>query len=128
MLLMAVQHVRDLVAWQKGIELVEAIYAASRAWPRDEMYGLTAQIRRAVVSVPSNIAEGQGRFGSNEFVHFLGMAHGSLMEVFTQIAVAQRLRYLRDAESALLLAQVDEVARIIHGLVLSIRNRGPRKK
>ncbi len=85
---------RDLIAWQKAMDLVTAVYQASASFPKDEMYGLTSQLRRAAVSVPSNIAEGQGRHGAAEFRHFLRQASGSLMELETQIMIAERLRYL----------------------------------
>jgi four helix bundle protein len=83
-----VRSYRDLIVWQKSIELVNAIYAATRSWPSEERYALTSQIRRAAVSVPSNIAEGQGRSSTNEFLKHLSIAYGSLMETETQITVA----------------------------------------
>jgi four helix bundle protein len=125
---MAVQRVRDLIAWQKGIDLVESVYVATRTWPREELYGLTSQIRRAAVSVPSNIAEGQGRFGTNEFVHHLGIAHGSLMEVFTQVTIAERLAFMQKEQATGLVNRIEEEARIINGLVGSLRAREPRKR
>lgn len=125
---MAVQHVRDLIAWQKGIELVERVYVATRDWPREELYGLTSQVRRAAVSVPSNIAEGQGRFGTNEFVHHLGIAYGSLMEVYTQITIAERLALMQKEHAVGLVARIEEEARIINGLVSSLRAREPKKR
>jgi four helix bundle protein len=125
---MAVQYVRDLIAWQKGIDLVESVYVATRTWPREELYGLTSQIRRAAVSVPSNIAEGQGRFGTNEFVHHLGIAHGSLMEVFTQVTIAERLAFMQKEQTTGLVNRIEEESRIINGLVGSLRAREPRKR
>ena len=85
---------RNLVAWQKGIDLCELIYRASADFPRHELYGLTSQIRRAAVSVPSNIAEGAGRITKGEFIQSIGHARGSLLELETQLIVAQRLGYL----------------------------------
>ena len=82
---------RDSIAWQKAMELSVAIYAATRAFPKEEIFGLTNQMRRAAVSVPSNIAEGKGRLTTGEFLHFLGMARGSLLEVQTQIELSLRL-------------------------------------
>ena len=78
---MAVKSYRELIAWQKGMELVETVYRASVSFPREEIYGLTAQIRRSAVSIPSNIAEGQGRNSTREFRNFLSIAHGSLCEM-----------------------------------------------
>jgi four helix bundle protein len=87
----AVQHYRELIVWQKAMNLVEAVYRMTDEFPKKEIYGLASQIQRAAVSVPSNIAEGQGRSSTREFLHFLSMAQGSLMEVETQITIAERL-------------------------------------
>ena len=89
---------RDLIAWQKAMDLVTAIYRATAGFPRDEIYGLTSQLRRAAVSIPSNIAEGQGRQSTREFIHFLSIAYGSLNEAQTQILIAERLKYLNDSD------------------------------
>jgi len=85
---------RDLVVWQKAMDLVTAIYRITAQFPREEMYGLTSQLRRAAVSIPSNIAEGQGRHGVLEFRHFLRQSCGSLMELETQTLIAERLGYI----------------------------------
>lgn len=87
------QNYRDLFAWQKAMDLVESVYRATRDWPKEEMYGLTNQVRRAVISVPANMAEGQGRSSTREFARYLSIAMGSLYEVETYASVAQRLRY-----------------------------------
>ena len=87
---------KDLVAWQKAMELVTATYRASANFPKDDLFGLTSQLRRAAVSIPSNIAEGQGRLSEKEFRYFLGQSRGSLMEVETQLQIAQNLGYLND--------------------------------
>ncbi len=115
-----VRSYRDLNAWRKAMDLVELVYAATRSWPKDEMYGLTNQIRRAVVSIPSNIAEGQGRGPSKEFLHYLRIARGSLLEVETQALIAQRLGYLQADVAEYLLSNTDEVSRLISGLARSI--------
>ena len=86
---MGSQNYRDLIVWQRAMELVELTYSTSRGFPREETFTLVAQVRRAAISIPSNIAEGQGRGGSNEFVRFLRIAHGSLRELETQFMVAQ---------------------------------------
>ena len=111
-----VRHYRDLTGWQKAMDLVEIVYEATRSWPRDEIYGLTNQIRRAVVSVPSNIAEGQGRNSPKEFMHHLSIARGSLLEVETQALIAQRLGYLQPQSAERILSSADEVSRLISGL------------
>jgi four helix bundle protein len=88
---------RDLIAWQKAMVLVTDVYALTKEFPREEMYGLTSQIRRAAASVPANIAEGQGRCYGREFHQFLGNARGSLMELDTHLELAFRVGYLSDA-------------------------------
>jgi four helix bundle protein len=106
---------KDLVAWQKSMDLVTATYRTTASFPRDELFGLTSQLRRAAVSIPSNIAEGQGRLSEKEFRHFLGQARGSLMEVETQIQIAGNLGYLKKEQTAPLLQSCAEVGRILNG-------------
>ena len=113
---------RDLIAWQRAMKLVTAIYGATQAFPRDELYGLTNQLRRAAVSVPSNIAEGQARFSPKEFHRFLSIARGSLVEIETQILIAQNLGYLATAQTRLLLTEASELGRILNGLIASIKH------
>lgn len=98
------------------MELCEGVYSATKAFPKDETYGLIQQLRRAGVSMPSDIPEGQGRGGDKEFDRFLAIAHGSLRELETQIMLAGRLRYLNARSSAPLLALVEEIGRLINGL------------
>src|SRR5271170_1078987 len=114
-----VHSYRDLVAWKKAMALVLAVYRCTQAFPRIETYGLTSQLRRAVVSVPSNIAEGQARLSTGEFRQFLGNARGSLVEVETQILVARDLGYLEQNQSDSLLTAAAEVGRILNGLLAS---------
>ncbi|MBI4662634.1 MAG: four helix bundle protein [Verrucomicrobia bacterium] len=118
---MKVTNYRELIAWQKSVDLVVAVYQATKVFPPDEIYGLTSQVRRAAVSVPSNISEGQGRGTPNEFIRGLRLAHGSLQESETQLVIAQRLAYLAAREAEGLLDQTAEVGRIINGLIKSIR-------
>jgi four helix bundle protein len=112
---------QDLVAWKKGIDLCELIYRASAAFPRHEVYGLTSQIRRAAVSVPSNIAEGAGRITKGEFMQSIGHARGSLLEIETQLIVAQRLGYLDAKETDALLAVTNELGKLSNGLIRSLK-------
>jgi four helix bundle protein len=84
---------RDLIVWQRGVQMTVAIYRATQDFPREEMYGLTSQLRRAGVSVASNIAEGWGRRSDGEYLHFLGMARGSNLEVQTQFIIAGELGF-----------------------------------
>ena len=115
---------RDLVAWQKAMDLVEAVYRATESWPPDERYGLTGQVRRAAVSVPANVAEGQGRVGPQEFLHHLSIARGSLHELETHLLLAERLRYLQAELCGTLLHQTDEVGKLLSGLMRSLRRSG----
>lgn len=118
---MKVQSYQQLIVWQKAMDLVELVYAATRMFPREEIYALTSQLRRAAVSIPSNIAEGQARRSTAEFLHFLSIAQGSRAEVETQILLAQRLGYSSDISMKEILALCDEVARLSNGLSNSLR-------
>ena len=120
---MILKKYNDLVAWQKAMDLVQAIYEVTSQFPREEIYGLTSQIRRASISVPSNIAEGQGRKSTREFQHHLSIAYGSLMEVETQVLIAGRLSYLNHAQAHSLIERTSEVGRVINGLLNSLSNR-----
>ena len=117
---MKVKNYQDLIAWQKAMDLVEDVYKASRDFPREEVYALTSQIRRAAVSVPSNIAEGQGRRTSADFLRHLSIAYGSLREVETQILIAQRLKYIVIGKVESVLSRAGEVGRLLNGLMASL--------
>ena len=98
-----VQPFRDLLVWQKSMELTVAVYRITQSFPREEAFGLTSQLRRSSISIPSNIAEGQGRLNTREFRQFLGVARGSTCELQTQLEIARRLglgdsQLLNDAE------------------------------
>ena len=110
---------RNLIAWQKAMELVTGIYGATRGFPRDD--GLTNQLRRAAVSVLSNIAKGQARFSPKESHYFLSIARGSLVEIETQLCIAQNLGYLSTKQTQLLRAETAELGRILNGLMASVR-------
>jgi len=113
---------RDLIAWRKAMSLVTEIYQATVIFPRSELYGLTNQLRRAAVSVPSNIAEGQARFSRREFHQFLGHARGSLVEIETQLLIARNLKYLAPEQADDLLAGAAELGRILNGLIASTKS------
>src|SRR6202451_3129936 len=115
-----VQSYRDLIVWKKSMSLVLEIYRNTNAFPKTETYGLATQMRRAVVSIPSNIAEGQARLTTVEFKQSLGHARGSLMEVETYILLAQELSYLESDQSESLLARTAEVGKILNGLLNSL--------
>jgi four helix bundle protein len=114
---------RDLIASKKAFNLTLAIYRNTAHFPSEEKYGIAAQLRRAGVSIPSNIAEGQGRKSNNEFVRFLTIALGLSKEVETQILISDSLGYFRSNEASELLTQTAEVSRLINGLIRSLRNR-----
>ncbi len=99
---------KDLIVWQKSVELVTEIYAATSKFPRDEVFGLTSQLRRCAVSVPSNIAEGQGRASKGEFIQFLSHARGSLFELETQLLIVGKLGYLPSQREHALAARAEE--------------------
>jgi len=107
---------RDLVVWQKAMALVTEVYQVSRGFPKDELYGITAQLRRAAVSVPSNLAEGHGRNSRREFHQFVGQARGSLTELETQLEIAANLGYLAQPITCDLLTKAGEVARMLNAL------------
>src|SRR6266550_3581702 len=117
---MKVKNYQELIAWQKAMDLVEDVYRASREFPREEIYALTSQIRRAAVSIPSNIAEGQGRRTTADFLRHLSIAYGSLCEVETQTLIAQRLEYLGQGKVEQVLNRASEVGRILNGLMASL--------
>jgi four helix bundle protein len=102
------------------MELVTAVYRATATFPKDELFGITSQLRRAAVSIPSNIAEGQGRLSEKEFRFFPGQARGSLMEVETQLQIAENLGYLEKEQTNRLLDACAEVGRILNGLLASV--------
>lgn len=111
---------RDLIVWQKAMVLVTDVYSLTKTFPREEIYGLTAQTRRAAASVPANIAEGQGRRLGREFHQFLGNARGSLMELDTHLELALRVGYISVERHTAIRAKLDEVGRVLNGLMRSI--------
>jgi len=117
------KHYKDLIAWQKAMDLVQSVYDATEEFPKREVYSLTDQIRRAAVSIPSNIAEGQAHFSNKEFLHFLRHSRGSLAELETQILIAQRRAYLSEARASELRKRADELSRILSGLINSLKEK-----
>lgn len=116
---------KDLQVWRRALDLAEAVYLASRDWPLDERFGLISQVRRASVSVPSNVAEGSARKSTGEFLQFLGMARGSLAEVETQLILARRLGYLSEPRAAEIMNLAEEVSRMLVALAAALKNRKP---
>jgi len=114
---------KDLIVWQRARVLADEVYRASEVFPKKEVYGLTSQIRRAAVSVVSNIAEGQGRLTRGEFLQFLGHSRGSLLELETQLTIAADLNYFRPEKVASLEEKTSEVKRLLNGLIDSLRTK-----
>jgi four helix bundle protein len=117
------QNFEDLLVWQKAVDLAVQVYALTRAFPADERFGLTSQLRRSAVSIPSNIAEGRGRLSQGDFRQFLGIAQGSTYEVLTQLLIAKKLRFgLPDA-----IAQCEDLSNEVSKMLSALIARLPRK-
>ncbi len=117
----------DLVVWQKAMALARKVYEATDTFPREEVFGLKSQIRRAAVSIPANIAEGHGRLTDLQFRHFLGNARGSLSELQTELELAQSLGFIPTEITGTLLEQNNEVARLLNGLIAVMPSEGERR-
>ena len=116
-----IRSFRDLIVWDKSMELVKEVYRMTKSFPKEEIFGLTSQVRRAAVSIPSNIAEGHARLSRKEFQHFLGNARGSLAELQTQIIIGKELGFLSDKEMDDIIKKATDVARLLNGLLSSLR-------
>ena len=115
----AIRDFRDLVVWQRAMSFAEHVYAALSGFPVEERFGLSDQLRRAAVSIPSNIAEGRGRDSAKDFAHFLHLARGSLNEVMTQLELARRFGYL--PECGELNAEAEEIGKMLSVLIRRLR-------
>lgn len=111
-----VRGYRDLLVWQKGIALVKSIYQITQTFPGDERFGLVAQMRRAAVSIPSNIAEGQARHTTGEFIHFVSNSEGSLAELETQLVIAVELQYCEQSNAQTAFDSISELRKMLNGL------------
>src|SRR5436190_5265039 len=120
---MSTKSYRDLLAWQKAMDLVDEVCIAARSFPDYELFALNVQIRKAVMSIPCNIAEGHGRFSFRDFRHFLRQARGSCLELETQIIIAKRRGYFAAERADELLMQTERVGKIISGLIRYVTNR-----
>jgi len=125
---MGLSSYRELKVWQHGIELTEQIYRATAEFPKHELYGLTSQMRRAAVSIPSNIAEGHSRESTKEYLHHLSFVLGSLAELETQITIAERLGYLPARGAGSLTERCDHLGRMLRNLQRSLRLKLRRDK
>jgi len=115
-----VNSARDLNVWKEAMNLVKQVYIETKKFPKEEIYGITNQIRRAAVSIPSNIAEGNGRKNRKEYINFLSIANGSLMELETQLIISENIGYLDKKNMDILLKQVELVSRLLNGLRKSL--------
>jgi len=114
---------RDLQAWQKSMTLVTEIYKILKSFPKDEIYGLTSQMRRCAISIPSNMAEGYGRNSTNEYVHFLRIATGSLYELQTQLEITMNLNYLGKDDFDKLYESSREIERMLSSLIRKLSSK-----
>ena len=117
---MSTRHYKDLLVWQRAIDLAVASYHCTTKFPSHERYGITQQIRRAAISIPSNIAEGQGRYHRREFLHHLSFARGSLQELETQLIIGERLRFPFGTAPEMMYDLCEEVGRMLAGLRRSL--------
>ena len=115
-------NIKELKIWNKAMELTVEIYKATDKFPKEETYGLTSQIRRAAVSIPSNISEGAGRNSKNEFKHFLSIANGSSYELQSQLVISNRLNFLTDEATEILLTKIDEIQKMNYSFQKSLNN------
>ncbi len=118
-----IKSFKDLRVWQKGIEIVIDAYALTKKFPKEELYSLTTQIKRSAVSIPSNIAEGQGRNSTKDFLRYISIAYGSLLELETQVSISEMLGYLSGNETRFLLEKCAEVGRLVNGLRNSLERK-----
>ncbi len=119
---MKVNRYQDLIVWQKTMDFAEKVYKYTKRFPSEEKFGLTSQLNRSSVSIPSNIAEGAGRESKKEFSQFLSVAMGSCFEAETQVLLANRFGFLSEVETKLLLEMSGEIQRMIAGLKKSLLN------
>ena len=118
-----IQSYRDLLVWQQAMDLAVLSYALTRRFPREELFGLTSQIRRSAASVAANIAEGHGRENSGSFIQFLRIAQGSLKETETHLLLAERIGLLKPAELKPAMQKCDEIGRMLRSLIRAIQDK-----
>jgi four helix bundle protein len=116
-----VRSYRDLLVWQRAMDVAAATYEATRAWPRDELFGLTSQSRRAAASIAANIAEGYGRATKPAYINFLRISRGSLKELETHLLLAERVSVAPKDSLTSLMKQTDELGRMLHGLITKVQ-------
>lgn len=117
------KHYRELEVWQLAMDVAQECYRVTKAFPREELFGMISQIRRAAAAIPANIAEGQSRDHTKEFLHHLSIARGSLMELETHLILSQRVNLLSQADIENLLQMTDRISRMMSGLRRSLQKR-----
>ena len=120
---MSVESYKDLKVWQKSIDLVDGIYEVTKKFPKEEIYGLTGQLKRAAISLPSNIAEGSSKRSTKEFMRFINIAYGSLAELETQLIIAERQRFISKEQNLELSAKISEIGKMLNGLHRSLSEK-----
>jgi four helix bundle protein len=118
-----IKSYKDLIVWQRGVDLVELIYRITEKLPTKEKFGLISQMQRAAVSIPSNIAEGYGRQSAGSYAQFLSVARGSLFELETQIELCIRLKYIQKTEPEKLLIEITEISKMLTSLISKMKER-----
>lgn len=124
---MVVKSYRDLIVWQKSIGLVKSVYTITNCFPREELYGLTSQVRRSAVSVPSNIAEGCGRGTTKDYMYFLRISFGSLFELQTQLIIAKELGYVSEEKICPIFGLSSEIEKMIAVLIKKLESKIGKK-
>jgi len=117
----SIESYRDLLVWQRSMAVVETVYRLTARFPQSEQFGLRAQMRRAAVSVPSNIAEGYGRRSTGEYRHHLSISRGSLLELETQVLISKRLKYLQSNDTEALLSELEQLGNMLRSLISKIQ-------
>lgn len=114
---------KDLIVWQKAVALVTSIYALTKSFPQEEKFGIVSQLNRASVSIPSNIAEGWGRESSKNYLQFLKITRGSVMETETLLVISKNLNDINDSQYSIITQEIEEVSKILQGLINSIQQK-----
>ncbi len=120
---MKINSYRNLIVWQKSVALVTDIYTLTKSFPQEEKFGIVSQLNRASVSIPSNIAEGWGRESSKNYLQFLRISRGSLMETETLLEISKNLNYINEREFKVISDNIEEVSKILQGLIKSIQQK-----
>jgi four helix bundle protein len=120
---MTVRSYRDLEVWQMAIALVTDVYALTKEYPREELYGLTNQMRRAAVSIPSNIAEGRAKRSTKDFIRYINIAYGSAAELETQLIISRKLDYITDVAKSSLLERLARISRMLNGMLSGLEKK-----